>query len=265
MNTLTDVRRATSAEIYKLKHSSIIVTVVVLPLVIVALMNLFLPLIPGNGHPFDRLGVNPWLASTVGLLQVWSFIQAFIVAVVTAQLAGLEHNNNTWKHLFALPVSRRAVYLTKIIVSLGVFGLPMLLIFTAQIVTGLLLGAIKPEMNFGSAIPWGDMIAVLLINYAASWLMITLHAWAANFWHNFGPAVGLALVAFLLNMVMATNANFLRIFPWSLPTNFIVTSFNLSGNLINGNIAASSVALSITAAAVVAFVATWQLSRRDVI
>jgi 2-isopropylmalate synthase len=33
-----------------------------------------------------------------------------IVPLVTAMMGSVEHNNHTWKHLFALPVSRRAIY-----------------------------------------------------------------------------------------------------------------------------------------------------------
>jgi len=260
MHFATDVRRAVRAEIYKLKHHSILVTVILLPLVIVGVMNLLLPL--SQGRPFQMPG-NAWLVTLMGLLQGWGFIQIFVVAVVTAQLAGLEHANNRWKYLFALPISRKAIYSAKAIVSIGLFGVSSLTILVTLIVTGLLLNLLKPGLGFDATIPWGDLFAVILLNYAASWLLIAIHTWAAHHWQNFAPAIGVAMVAFLLSMVLAGSPSFMRIYPWALPTNFFVRGFNLSGNLINRDVALTNVLLSLIGSIVLIGFSMWQITRRD--
>lgn len=262
MNAFTDLRRALSAEVYKLKHNSIPVTVIFLPAVITVLMNLLLPLLQ-RGRPFVMPG-NPWLATSIGLLQLWGFIQLFTVAVVTAQLAGLEHGNNRWKYLFALPVSRQAVYVSKVIVSVALFGVSLLTMLVTMLITGWILTALRPDIGFNAAIPWSDLLKVFAASYLASWLLISLHVWAAHHWQNFGPAMGVAMVAFLISMATAGSSNFQRVYPWALPTNFFVTGFNLSGNLVNWDIAAASIAISLIAGVIVVIISAWQVTRRDV-
>lgn len=259
---ITDLKRAVHAEVYKLKNNSILVTALVLPGAIALVMNLVLPII-SNGRPFAT--GNAWVSTTIGLLQVWGFIQAFIVAVVTAQLGGMEHQNNRWKYLFALPVSRKAMYVAKGIVSLGLFGLSSLAILIGVIVTGLLLNVIKPDVGFGAAVPLGDMLVIVLVNYAASWLLIAIHVWAGMNWSNFGPAIGLAMVAFLLNTFLVPYPTILRVFPWALPTNFFVMGVNLTGDLVMSDVMLTSAIISIVGSVIVLMAGAWQVTRRDVL
>lgn len=264
MSIVTDVRRALSSEIFKLKHSSVVVTVVILPLVLTFTMNFLLPLLMGGSSPF-AFTRNAWATAMVGMLGPWGFFQIFVVAIVTAQIGGMEHSNNTWKHLYALPVSRKAIYLAKVLVSFGLFGASSLTLLGSVLVSGFLANLIKPELGFSAAIPWGDLLTVLAINYLASWLMITIHAWAGVHWHSFAPAMGLSMVAFLINMFITGREDIQRVFPWTLPVNFFVTGLNLSGDLIKPEVAVSSVVLSLIASVVVVAFSGWMLARRDVI
>lgn len=261
---LAQLMAAIRAEIYKLRHGSIPVTVALLPVVIVGLMTFLLPLLQGT-RGATLPGVNPWLSGLVGLLQIWSFIQAFIVAVITAQLAGLEHGNQRWKYLFALPMPRVVIYAAKVIVAIGLFGISTGVMLGTLLVSGALLNVVKPEIGMGTVLPLGEMIVVLLISYLASWLMIALHMWVALNWQSFGPSVGLAIVAFLLNLVLANSESFARIFPWALPTNFFIKGLNFSGEVLHMDIALVSVAVSVVATLVIVPVTGWLVTRRDVL
>ena len=263
MTTSNDLRRAISAEIYKLKHHSIPITIVLLPLIITVLTNLLLPLLQ-HERPFQLAG-NPWLVTGIGLLQVWGFIQALTVAVVTAQLAGLEHSNNTWRHLFALPTSRSAIYFAKVIVSLGLFAVTSLLFMVGLVITGAILTALSPDVGYTAAIPWGDLIGLFSVNYLASFLIITIQLWAGIYWSGFGPALVVALVGSLLNVFFVPYPTLLRIYPWALPTNFFGPGLNLTGNLLSGEIAVTSVALSLTGSLIVVVFSAWEITRRDVL
>ncbi|GAB4525591.1 MAG: hypothetical protein OHK0046_41520 [Anaerolineae bacterium] len=258
------LRSAIYAEIYKLKHGSIPVTVVLLPVVIVVVMTFVLPLLQGS-RGADLPGVNPWLSMLVNLLQIWAFIQAFIVAVITAQIAGLEHGNQRWKYLFALPLSRHAIYTAKVIVAIALFGISVLVMLGTLILSGMALTLLQPEIGIQASLPLADMILVIVVNYLASWLMITLHSWVALYWPSFGPSVGLAMVAFLLNLVLANTVNFSRVFPWALPTNYFLVGPELSSSVIAPEIALTSVLLSIIATVIIVPASAWLVTRRDVL
>jgi hypothetical protein len=88
--------------------------------------------------------------------------------------------------------------------------------------------------------------------------------WAGTHWPSFAPAMGVAMVAFLLNLVLANSATFIRIFPWALPVNFVVGGLDFSGRLINWEIAQSSIFISVAVATVVVVMSSWQITRRDV-
>jgi hypothetical protein len=252
------------AEIYKLKHGSIPVTVIVLPTVIVGVMTFVLPLLQAS-RGADLPGVNPWLSTLVNLLQIWAFIQAFIVAIITAQLAGLEHGNQRWKYLFALPLSRNAIYTAKVIVAIALFGISVLVMLVALILSGIALNLMNPEIGISASLPLADMFLVVLVNYLASWLIIALHSWVALYWPSFGPSIGLAIVAFLLNLVLANTANFSRVFPWALPTNYFAIGADLSSGVIVPEIALTSVLFSIIATIVIIPASAWLVTRRDVL
>src|SRR5690606_30701969 len=97
------------------------------------------------------------------------------------------------------------------------------------------------------------------------WLLIAIQVWAGMNWSNFGPAVGLAMVAFLLNTFLVPYPNILRVFPWALPTNFFVMGINVTGELVVGEIMVTSVIISVVGAVVVLVVGAWHVTRRDVL
>ena len=100
------VIRAVRAELVKLHNNTAPVTVTVLPFIMCGLVT-----VASVTSPYSSPPINAWLDTTAQMISFWSVLLPFIVALTTALLASTEHSNNMWKHLFALPISRRPLRL----------------------------------------------------------------------------------------------------------------------------------------------------------
>src|SRR3954462_12630389 len=101
MTTLQpDLLRALSAESVKLKRSPILVTAVVLPFIMCFVVNLASSMSPSFRPPNS----SAWDYAMQGMITFWSILLVFLIPLITAMLAALEHTNHMWKHLFALAI-----------------------------------------------------------------------------------------------------------------------------------------------------------------
>ena len=254
--------RAIGAELVKLHNNTAPVTVTVLPFVMCGFVT-----IASATSPYTRPPIDAWLDTTAQMITFWSVLLPFMVALTTALLASNEHSNNMWKHLFALSISRRSIYVSKQIIAIGLFGISQLVVLGSVIIAGLVLRSLKPDYGFDAAIPVAEMFGMVAMTWLASWLIIALHLWMAVRFASFGPAIGFGLVAFLLNTLIAQRSDWWpRVFPWSLPANFYDAGLSrvLSGSPIKWDVAATSIAISVIGSLVVMLLAAWETTKRDV-
>jgi lantibiotic transport system permease protein len=254
--------RALRAEVTKLHNSTAPVTVVVIPAIIAVVITIL-----SVTSPYAVRPLNAWLDSMSQMITFWATLMPFIVALVTALLATVEHSNNMWKHIFALPISRGSIYAAKQIVAVALFGLSMAVLVAGVLVAGLLLRALKPGFGFEAPIPLAAMLNMAVISWLASWLIIALHQWVGVRSTSFGPAIGFGLVGFLLNTMIFTRTDWWpRVFPWSLPSNFFEIGLTriLMENPIKWDVVPLSVAIGVIGGVVVTILAAWDISRRDV-
>jgi hypothetical protein len=259
---ITDLRQTVRSELVKLKHNPILVTVVVLPLVIITLIALL-----SESRAFAVAGANPWASMAMSVVSFWSGLMVFLAPMITAMVAGMEHNNNMWKHLFALPVSRRAVYLAKVVVNIVLFGISWFVLLVTIFLVGFIFRIIKPDSGFQTAIPFDFVLGVMFFSFVGSWFMIALHTWAGTRFRSFGPAMSFGLIAFLINFSVANRADILpKIYPWLLSSNFFNKGLDaaLTGDFLNEGILVSSVAVSVIGCLVVTALAAWETTRHDV-
>src|SRR5689334_13780206 len=98
--------RALSAEVLKTKRTLALLVALALPMVVI-LMNMVIFL---RTRSFEE-GSNAWTYFVGNNLVIWGLLMLTLyITLETALLAGLEHNQQGWKHLAALPIPRTAVY-----------------------------------------------------------------------------------------------------------------------------------------------------------
>ena len=80
-----------------------------------------------------------WVFYTQQTLVIWSLLMLpLFVTLETALVAQWEHHSQQWKHLFALPVSRGALYAAKYLCSVAFIGLSCTLMIALIIMMPLL-------------------------------------------------------------------------------------------------------------------------------
>src|SRR6185295_13895398 len=143
--------RALHAELLKLKRTLAFRVIFVLPF-LVATLQFFIAWRTPKFAP----GFKLWEQAPSSSLQIWAvFMLPLLITLETALLNGIEHSDRQWKHIFALPVPRHAVYVSKVIVAQVLIFISTLILSLLTIVVGIVAVHLRPELANAGPIPWG--------------------------------------------------------------------------------------------------------------
>lgn len=246
---------AVKSEQLKLRHTLVLRLAFIAPLAVIALQ---FSLIYKNGLVYMNEGQSPWLYFTRQTFQFWALLMApLFITLETALVAQLDHQQQGWKQLFALPIPRWTIYVAKVLASLVLLGLSTLFLLAGTLAAGSVLSLLQPGLGFDSSIPWADILAVAGIAYIGSILIIVLHAWVALYWANFVVAVGFGIVMTVAGMLIASS-DFGPFYPWALSALAI-------NNLIEGQAFMGPLLISIMGSVLIFVAGGWLFLRRDVL
>ena len=214
MNAL---RHALSAEALKLRGTLALWMCLIAPTTVVALLVLQLT--------FTNYGERPpmapdvaWFRYSQGVLVLWAFLMLpLFVTLESALLAGLEHANQQWKHLLALPVPRGVHYLAKQLALTATVALSMALLVLLIVLGGWLLGLLQPKFGLDGPPPWTFLLTRVPACFAATLLIIALHNWIAIRWRSFTVAVSIGMSATVAGYLIGQSERFGHFYPWSMP------------------------------------------------
>jgi hypothetical protein len=241
--------RALHAELLKLKRTLAFRVVFVLPLLI-ALLQFLVILRTRNYAP----GFNLWQTHPTNSFQIWAvFMMPLLIALVTALLNGIEHSDKQWKHLFALPVPRPAVYFAKLIVAQGLILMSTLVLAVFTVIVGIAGTYLRPELVNAGPVPYVWIAKQAAFVWLASWLIIAIHTWISMRWAGFPIALG-AGIGGTFFALFAASASLGKYYPWLLPMNIFV----------NGRFE-MALMLGIGGGIVAAVLGCCEFTRRDVI
>lgn len=240
--------RALNAELLKLKRTIAFRVIFVMPF-FVALLAFFV-IWKTKKLPAD---FNLWQTHPTNSLQIWAvFMMPLLITLVTALLNGIEHSDKQWKHLFALPVPRHAIYFSKIIVAQGLTLVSTFILALLTVIVGIVGTYIRPEFaNVGPA-PYGWIAKHALLVWLAAWLIIAIHTWISIRWSGFPIALGVGIAGTFFAL-FAAGAWIGKYYPWLLPLNIF-----LDGRFT------SALVLGIGGGIVASVLGCWEFVRRDV-
>ena len=241
--------RALHAELLKLKRTLAFRVVFVLPL-LVALLQFFIvwrtKKFPATFDLWQTLGTNS--------LQIWAvFMMPLLITLETALLNGIEHSDRQWKHMFALPIPRHSVYVSKVIVAQGLILISTSILSLLTIVVGIVATHLRPELANVGPIPFGWFAKYTTLVWATSWLIIAIHTWVSTRWAGFPIPLG-AGIGGTFFALFAASASVGKYYPWLLPMNLF----------IDGRFTAAIV-LGIVGGIVATLAGCFEFTRRDVI
>lgn len=257
MATLTYLGRSLAAETLKLKNTLALLTAAGAPLFIISLSFLIYYF---KGHEMLKEGENPWLPYTRHSLQVWAMLfMPLYISLAAALVCAVEHQSNTWKQLYSMPLPRWTVYGAKLILFTGLIFGSMLLLLALNQATGYLLGVLRPGLgfqNFSIALEAGKVI--LKMTLAAMGIM-AIQFYISFRFRNFVFPIGLGFVLTVAAMVL-TRWEHIHYYPYSYPFfSFINTK---PDDIV---IFSTEVWRSLAVLVVVSGIGILEMGRRDVI
>ncbi|HQR34017.1 MAG TPA: ABC transporter permease [Blastocatellia bacterium] len=206
--------RVLHAELLKLKRTLAFRMIFVAPL-LVAMLQFFVVYRQRQFKPDFKL----WEMVSNGSLSVWAiFMLPLLITLETALLNGIEHGEKQWKHLFALPIPRHAVYTAKLVVAQALAAASTLILSGLILVVGFALKQLRPELaNAGSA-PYGWILKHAAMVWLAAGLIIAIHTWVSIRWPGFALSLGVGIGGTFFAL-FAASAQIGKYYPWLLPVN----------------------------------------------
>jgi hypothetical protein len=260
--------RATRIEAVKLRRTLALWASLLVPLAVIV-MTTALNLSRSPGTRFDPDQPNGWDSLMLDLvLFLWCLVGLpLFVSLETALLAGLEHRENTWKHLFALPIPRWTIYTAKLLVGVGLLCLSSLVLAVGTGLEGGIILALRPDLGLTRPIPWGLLLLRSFAFAPTVLLMLAVQTWVAIRWRSFTVAMGLGigstvvgimLLRSLRNIASTPYSPFVAsVFPWSLP--YVVLARQATASLRE-----TAFLVGIGGGLLVAALGCWEVVRRDV-
>lgn len=246
---MTGFRRALGAEALKLRRTLALWMVLGTPALVVLL----------QWYMYWRMRRPPqvgsvWEMYAQGGAAVWAiFMLPLFVALEATLVTGSEHVAKGWKLMFAMPVSRSAVYTAKLVTAAALVGAGSLVLAGGMIVSGWSFRLLRPGFGFEQAVPVGVLLEKTMLPFLAAGMILALHTWSAARWPSYTLSLGIGVGGTFFT-VFATGSDLGKVWPWTLPVNTIAS---------NPQLVPLALAIGLGGGLAVAVLGAWDVGRRD--
>lgn len=198
--------RILSADRLKAKRTWIGILVVLGPLGVISLQAV------NYGLRYDFLvtpGSDVWGDLVRNIHQILVPTLLLGITLLASMLAGLEHQAQAWKLMFALPVSKVHAYVGKFL------RLAVLLLISAALagIGTVLLGV---SLGFGPEIPWVMTLGEGYFPYLAAFPVMALQFWVSMLVRNQAFPMTLGIIGVMMSTSLSFNTS-LDWVPWAYP------------------------------------------------
>ena len=208
--------RVLAAESIKLRRTLALWMCLIAPAVVVVLYLMMA--LTSNRAPCPADAAEAWAGWFRTVSGLWSLLMLpLFITLEAALLAGLEHANQQWKHLFAMPVPRWQHYFAKLASLLALVTLATTALLPLSILGGWALGFGKAVASL-QGMPVLDAFPLQLVaSIAAATMMIALHTFVSLRWSSFTAAVAFGMSATVAGFLISQSSRWGHWYPWGLP------------------------------------------------
>lgn len=151
----------------------------------------------------------------VNIISSMAFIHALLflpllTGVFSAFVCRYEHIGGGWKQLLSMPVSRSSVYITKLLIVLGLIALSQLLFFIGFIIVIKIKGITGPILM-------GEVFKSVLGGWIACMPLAALQMFVSVLWSSFAAPLAINVVLTIPNILIANSEKFGPYYPWTQP------------------------------------------------
>ncbi len=211
-----------------------------------------------KGHLLLKPGQDPWPALVNNYRQIWPMLFfPLTISLQSALYPAIEHQSNTWKHVYSLAVPKWSVYAGKLTLFTALVALTMTMLFVFTEGVGALLSLVRPKLGFG-----GYTAHVLIARECSRLLLAALGITAIQFYVGFRFRNFVVPVGFGLLMTIAAIAlmwwEHIHKFPYAWLT------LTWPRQDLNPPFFTTDIAMSLLVFAAVAVLGYFETARRDV-
>lgn len=207
--------RTLSAELLKLRRTLAIYMVFAAPLLIVGLALL---MYHERSAFYVKQGKPLWDSLLRNAYALWAVLMLpLYITLQTALLSGMEHAEDRWRSLLAMPVPRWSIYFAKLVIPCAMVWISSLILNFGCIIDGLILRRLKPALRFPDPAPWGTAWHNALITLAAALLILAVQHWVSLRFPAFAGAAGFGVAATITGSLLINSAKYGPWWPWCLP------------------------------------------------
>jgi hypothetical protein len=206
-----------TAEWYKIKNTPAVWLVLLAALISTSIVSIIyiVDVIGTMGldtNPWDSFINRSFAANSI-------FIMIPFILLLTTYICHLEIQSNGWKFLYTLPLKRREIYLSKLIVIILLLIVALAIYFLAVIASGYIVDFIYPEFEFRyyqpNLLSFLENIFKLFLSLLG---IIGFQYWVSMHSRNFILPIGVGLIGFFIGFVLFTGSHqYGQYFPFAFP------------------------------------------------
>ncbi|MDH4424001.1 MULTISPECIES: ABC transporter permease [Bacillus] len=148
----------------------------------------------------------------VAILNLFLHFTLMVIATLLSSIiAGNEHDSNSWKKIFSLPISKIQIFFSKTILVISLLAITSLLI---------LLGSILIWSAFAGfdQIIWTLLLKQIAFSFLASLPTIAIQLWLSLSIKNQAIPILIGVIGAVLSLFLARSSSvMLNFLPWSYP------------------------------------------------
>ena len=205
---------------------------------------------------YVKQGGPLWASLQKSAFVLWSVLMLpLYITLETALLAGMEHGEDRWRNLLAMPVPRWSVYFAKLVIPCAMVLLSSLMLQLGCLLDGVILRRIRPVLRFPDPIPWTGAFTAAAVTLTAALLVIAIQHWVSLRLPAFAASVGFGVAATITGAIVINSGRYGPWWPWCLPAQLLATK---------PEVVAHSLWYSSIGAVIVSVIGAVEFSRREI-
>lgn len=125
------------------------------------------------------------------------------MVLLTSLVVNIETKATAWKHLYAQPVGRGAVFFSKLLLILALNAVALVLFVGLVLGAGALLGVLQPKLGFQAhAVPMEVVLRMLGRTYVATLGLLAVQYVVSLYWRSFVVPVGVGMGAVVATVAL---------------------------------------------------------------
>jgi hypothetical protein len=224
---LTSFIRGFASEYLKHRRTFVMWFIFMVPLVVTGII--FLTVYADN----NLRGTDPWRWFIGFNFKPYFHIFIFLQVLFIANLNYIEHKNNTWKVIRVMPVPFHVTFLSKIAFGLVVFALNVAIFFALVMLSGTLLGILRPDTGFQRNVYLLEAFIPTVKFFLASMAVTAIMYWISAQFKSLLVSVvsGMSLYVLAFALLLITSRPGYTGLPYAEyhPFNFSAYAFNSFG------------------------------------